>query len=86
MAQRHNCHEYREDCPGCQIALTDRQGRPLPPNDPFAIAAKKVWVEATLEEKRACHRIWVFNSRAPADLAVMKIIVKRIEGAMPKPC
>jgi hypothetical protein len=74
----HEKHEYREDCPGCQITLCGESGRPFANDSPTMIAARKVWAMATLEEKRACNRVWVWNSRDPGDLQIMQAVATRI--------
>lgn len=79
----HERHEYREDCPGCQMMIVDpATGRPVPEDSPIAKAAARVWASATLEEKRACNRVWVWNSREPADLRVAQDVAERVKGAV----
>ncbi|MDD1770966.1 MAG: hypothetical protein LUO79_07765 [Methanomassiliicoccales archaeon] len=77
----HTPHEYREDCPGCQLALMDEQGRRLPDTHPVVKMATKVWWEASLEERQACNRVWVHQSRTPEDMQLMKAVARRIEMA-----
>jgi hypothetical protein len=74
-------HEYRDDCPGCQIALMDESGKPLPADHEAMVIATRIWKEATLEERQACNRVWVHNSRDEKDMAAAFEIARRIKAA-----
>jgi len=78
----HDRHDYREECRGCQLALCSGDGRPLADNDPLMVRALAVWWTLSLEERRACNRVWVHNSRAPHDIAVMQSVGVRISAAI----
>jgi len=73
-------HEYREDCPGCQVTLFDGQGGRIPDEHPVMVAAKRIWAAMPLEERKACHRVWIFNSRAPLDLIIMQAFAYRLKS------
>jgi hypothetical protein len=79
----HERHAYREDCPGCQLALLDpATGRALAPDDPIMVAAMRVWNAAPFEERAACNRVWVHESRVPEDLRSVAEMGKRIARAI----
>jgi hypothetical protein len=78
----HERHEYREDCDGCQLAMCTGDGRPLPQDDPLMVRALAVWWTCSLEERRACNRVWVFNSRDPKDLTIVGAVARRIQEAL----
>lgn len=82
MPEMHDRHAYREDCAGCQIAIMNDRGERLPDSDPVMRVAMKVWLEASLEERQACNRVWVHLSRTPEDFGLMKGVMERIEKAM----
>jgi hypothetical protein len=78
----HTLHEYREDCPGCQLALMDASGRKVPETDPVVKVATKIWLAAPLEERRACNRVWVHGSTDAEDFRLMKLVCERIQKGM----
>lgn len=67
-------HEFDPKCPDCRPVLLDpTTGRMLGPKDPAMVAASKAWDEQlTREQQEACHRVWVKNSRDPADLEALE--------------
>lgn len=78
----HTPHEYREDCPGCQLCLMDASGRKVPETDAVAKIAMKIWWEASLEERQACNRVWVHGSHDAEDVRRMTLVCERIQRAM----
>ena len=75
----HEPHEYREDCPGCQLTILSPDG-PLLPDDPVVLAGAKAWAALSLESKKACHRVWAFNSMEDEDLRIAGDLMERIRG------
>lgn len=56
-------------------------GKRLSDDDPMMKMVNKVWWEATFEERSACNRVWVHQSRTEADLKVCAEVCRRIEEA-----
>jgi hypothetical protein len=64
-------HDFDPNCPDCRPAILDiNTGRPLPQNHPTMVAVNALWDDLPFEDQEALHRIWVKNSRDPADLEV----------------
>jgi len=78
----HERHDYREDCSECQIILLDETGAKLVDDHPHTITARRIWNASPLEERRACNRVWVHNSRELNDLQKMARLCARIEQAL----
>jgi hypothetical protein len=78
----HYCKEYDDNCAGCQPAMMDpRTGRVMSEDDPMMIAVRRFWKTVDLEDKKACHRVWCFNSRETGDLTRMEKVAKGMEAA-----
>ena len=78
----HDRHAYRDDCPGCQMVLLGPDARPIPKDHPTMVAALKVWWACSFEQRSACQRVWVHNSRVPSDLIAMEGVMLKIQKAM----
>lgn len=78
----HYCPEYRDDCEGCQPALMDEEGNKLAPDSPVMIAVMAFWKTVPLDHKRACHRVWCFNSRDVGDLTILKKVSEGMNTAL----
>jgi len=79
----HYCKEYNDNCEGCQPAIADpHTGQKLADNSPEMMAVRAFWRTVALDDKKACHRVWCFNSRAAADLIVLERIGKGMEEAL----
>ena len=77
-----NHHSFDPHCPGCRPAIFDPQTKEeLPPDHPLVVTANKIWDSSPREMQEALHRIWVFNSRDPKDLAFIKVFSDRLEQA-----
>ena len=81
MTEPHRpSHAYREDCPGCQVCIFNAEtGKRMTDDDPVMKMVNKVWWEATFEERSACNRVWVHQSRAKEDLKICGEVCARIE-------
>lgn len=61
------------------MVLVPVDGRPV--SEELRRAAMKVWWAASFEERSACQRVWVHNSRATKDLKVMGRVMERVQQA-----
>ncbi len=75
-------HEYREECPDCRLVVCNTSGRKLGADHPHQIKAGIVWDASPLEERQACNRVWVHNSRDARDLELMSRLAARVEKAI----
>lgn len=77
-------HEYSDDCEGCQPALLDvKTGKPMPADSPVMVAVLKAWKEkTTYAERRTTTRVWIGQSKDPADIAIMQRVGGIIQEAM----
>ena len=65
---------------GIPMAILDQSTmKPLPPTHPVLQKAHAIWDELPYEKQKALHRVWVKNSRAPADMQVIKEYQEKLE-------
>lgn len=77
------CESFDPDCPGCQPALIDvATGKILGAKDPLVVALLPLWRALPRSSQEACWRVWVKNSRSPADLAIMTALFKSLSQKM----
>lgn len=70
---------YDPNCAGCQPALFEPStGKRLPDDHPIMVEVRKIFAACSLETKQAWHRFTCQNSRAPADLALVKTLTDKI--------
>lgn len=76
-------HEFCDACPGCQPVMLDAHtGIPLPDSDPKVVVLMRVWRnETSWSQRRACIRVWVHNSDAPADMFLHNEVVEKLHKA-----
>jgi hypothetical protein len=57
-------------------------GRVLASDSVEMTTVNRLWQETTLEERRAWHRVTCQNSRALADVRLVKVFSDRLEAAL----
>ena len=79
----HDKHTFDPDCPGCQPVIVDpTTGQVLPRHHPAMLAALALWKDLPFDQQEALHRVWVQNSRDPADMAVMQAYGEALQNRM----
>lgn len=79
----HYCKEYDDNCAGCQPAIMDpKTGQKLAEDHPVMVMVRAYWKTVPMDLKRACHRVWCFNSRTPADMAAVEKVSHGMSAAM----
>lgn len=70
-------NQFSDDCPGCRPAILDlTTNAALPDDHPMMLKILKIWKRTTYEQRQAYHRVMCQNSRAVADLMVVKTIAE----------
>jgi hypothetical protein len=78
----HYCREYNDNCDGCQPAIADpRTGQKLADDSSEMVAVRAFWKTVALNDKKACHRVWCFNSRTTADMEAVQRVGQGMEAA-----
>lgn len=75
--------EFDPSCEGCRPAMMDaKTGQKLPPDHPTMKVINELWDAAPRAEQEACFRVWVHNSRAPADMVLAQAFAERVQARL----
>lgn len=78
-------HHYDEKCPDCRPAMIDQNtGERIPNDHPMMKAVLSVYDVASLEERRALHKLWVDSDMSEENMAVAGPVITRIQDAVAK--
>jgi hypothetical protein len=70
---------FDDDCEGCRPVILDIEtGRPLPDDHPVMVKIRIIWAGTNFHQRKAFHDVMCLNSRAPADLALVKSIMDQL--------
>lgn len=76
-------HHYDENCPGCRPAMIDvKTGKRMASNHPVMLAVLSVYDNATLEERRALHKLWVDSDQSEENMRIAGPVIQRIQNAV----
>ena len=80
----HECHEYDENCLGCQPSLYYIQKqKPMPVDDPAMVVVLKNFKEkCTLTQRRAWHRVTMGLSNNEIDKSIWTEVNQIIQQAL----
>ena len=74
---------FDDECPGCRPTMMDvKTGRLFADDSAEMVAVSRLWGETTPDERRAWHRFTCQNSRAPADMILVKAFSDRVQAAL----
>jgi hypothetical protein len=63
------------------VAMDPETHEPLPEDSPIMVTIRRIWATTIREQREAFHRFTCLNSRAPADLEVMRWFADEIHKA-----
>lgn len=84
MSERHECFEYREECPHCQPAILDACGRRLGDEVPAVRALHSAWKRVPIEVKRRYFQFTVQNIHSEENFEAMREIQRYWNEEMTK--
>lgn len=74
---------FSDDCADCRPVLIDMAtGQAFAADTPPMQRINAVWARTSLQERQTFHRVCCQNSRAPADMRMMRDIANRIQSAL----
>lgn len=74
---------HDDECAGCRpVLLNPATGEVMLEGRPEMVAVLRVWGETTREEREAFHRVTCDNSREAVDLALLRGVTDRMQGAL----
>lgn len=70
-------HAFDPNCPDCRPCLLDVEtNEKIPDSHPAVVRLRGLWDKLPRAQQEAYHRVMVFNSRAPEDIAAVSAFLE----------